>query len=255
MPRLVILQNMKLGSGSCANILLLILAGIAGVLFWIAYPLVFAPGTKPEDTKWPDGLTLIKRGEWGNEAISNPEKLLKMKRIAKITIHHDGMPSINLPMRTEEGIRARIVAIRKSHSQTYADIGYHYIVDPFGRIWEGRPVSYLGAHVQGHNTNNLGILFLGNTSEVAPTPEGLQGLFTFVRYLRQRYEIKKDAVYTHGELGQTDCPGKFLQEEIIKARKRGDFDLKESDQNFTERIQALWDDFKNWIQKLMPRSK
>lgn len=249
---------MKRGTGSCGTILLVILTCIAGILFWIAYPLIFAPSINPENTKWPSNLTLIKRGEWGNEAISNPGKIALMKEIKKITIHHDGMPS--LPMKTEENIRSRIVSIRKSHSKTYADIGYHYIVDPKGRIWEGRPISYIGAHVQGHNSNNIGILFLGNTSDVAPTPEGLKGLYTFVRYLRQRYEIKKEAVYTHGELGQTDCPGKYLQEEITKARKRGEFDLKVSVlpftfQRFNKKLQSLWSDFEEWIQKLMPRSK
>jgi N-acetylmuramoyl-L-alanine amidase len=237
---------MNRSSGSCGKILLVILAGIAVVLFWIAYPLIFEPQVKPEDTPWPAALPLIKRGEWGIEAISNPGRVVEMKKIDKITIHHDGLPS--LPMKTEENIRSRIVSIRKSHSQTYADIGYHYIVDPLGRVWEGRPVNYLGAHVQGQNANNLGILFLGNTEEVAPTPEGLTGLFILVRYLRQHYLVKKDAVFTHRELGQTACPGKYLQAEIVQARKRGEFDLPEtrgpfSFQEFTRKLKEFWDKF------------
>jgi hypothetical protein len=35
-----------------------------------------------------------------------------------------------------------------------ADIGYHYTIDPTGRIWEGRPVQYQGAHVKMNNEHN-----------------------------------------------------------------------------------------------------
>ena len=198
---------------------MVILFGIAGFLLWVAWPVLFGTAPRPEDTKWPEKLNFISRAEWGIEDISHPEKIDLMNGINRITIHHDGMPP--LPMKTKSQIKSRIVSIRKSHSKKYADIGYHYIVDPLGRIWEGRPLKYQGAHVQGHNHHNIGILFLGNTYEDIPTAEGLDGLFTFIRYLRQRYRISEDSVKTHRELAQTGCPGKHLQEELEKARKNG----------------------------------
>ena len=38
---------------------------------------------------------------------------------------------------------------------------YHYIIDPFGRIWEGRDIQYKGSHTTGYN-NDIGILVLGD---------------------------------------------------------------------------------------------
>jgi hypothetical protein len=42
----------------------------------------------------------------------------------------------------------------------WLDIGYHFGVDAFGRLYEGRPVNALPAAVGGHNTGSLGIVFL-----------------------------------------------------------------------------------------------
>jgi hypothetical protein len=237
----------KRGSCSCGTITLFFLLIVAGILFWIAFPVFFAPPPKPEDTKWPLELTLINRAEWGNEEIANPEGIDVMNGVKRITIHHDGMPP--LPMKTEGQIKSRIVSIRKAHSKKYADIGYHFIVDPLGRIWEGRPLEYQGAHVQGKNENNIGILFLGNTYHDKPTEKGLDGLFTFLRYLRQRYEISEANVVTHRELAQTGCPGKFLQEEIDKARKAGELKYKKPG-DFTFDLEETITRIENLIKKL-----
>lgn len=213
----------KRRSCSCFfTLVFLVLVAIAGVLFYIAYPIVFAPPPKPEETAWPENLKLISRSEW-SEASINPSEVTPMGEINRITLHHDGIPS--LIMATETQVKKRVFAIRDGHINTekYADIGYHYIIDPFGRIWEGRSIEYQGAHAKGHNKANIGILFLGNTLEERPTEKGLNSLYTFLIYLQQRYEIEEKHIYTHKELGQTDCPGKYLQQEIDLARKEGKF--------------------------------
>ncbi|MDF1816299.1 MAG: peptidoglycan recognition family protein [Verrucomicrobiales bacterium] len=219
---------------------MVILFAIAGLLLWIAWPVLFGTSPRPEETKWPENLYFISRSEWADQSISHPEDIEPMSGITRVTIHHDGMPP--LPMKTEAQIKSRIVSIRKSHSKKYADIGYHYIVDPRGRIWEGRPLQYQGAHVQGHNSNNVGILFLGNTYKDIPTAEGLDGLFTFIRYLKQRYKIPAENVKTHRELAQTGCPGKLLQEELDKARKSGKLKVRVSP--------GFRIDIEDWIRKL-----
>lgn len=240
---------MSKGRSSCsclAVLVLLFLTAVAGVLFYVAYPIVFAPPPEPKETVWPEALVKIKRVDWGQQAIANPDRVTPMSEIKKITIHHDGLPP--LAMSTETQIKKRVVAIREQHSLKYADIGYHYIVDPKGRIWEARPIEYQGAHAQRHNVGNVGVLFLGNTSDTKPTQAGLDGLYMFLRYLRQRYDVPINEIYTHAELGQTECPGKHLQSILETARKDGTLDIPDLEQPID--WPAIIDEFKNLPNKL-----
>jgi hypothetical protein len=168
------------------------------------------------------GIKLIGRADWASAELANPQYANPMKTVKRITIHHDGMPSS--PMETQDQIRARIVAIRNSHiNKNWADIGYHFIVDPLGQVWEGRPMEYQGAHVQGHNENNVAVMVLGNFQHDRPTAKALDTLSRLIRYLMQRYKVETKMVFTHRELKLSGCPGKYLQAEVEKARQKGGF--------------------------------
>jgi hypothetical protein len=43
----------------------------------------------------------------------------------------------------------------------WAGIGYHYVIDRDGTVVEGRPLAKVGAHVQGHNANSIGVCLIG----------------------------------------------------------------------------------------------
>jgi uncharacterized protein with LGFP repeats len=72
-------------------------------------------------------------------------------------------------------VPAMIRAIYAYHTQTlgWSDIGYNFLVDRFGRLYEGRwggmdrPV--IGAHTGGFNTNTVGVAALGD-HETSPVP-------------------------------------------------------------------------------------
>ena len=44
----------------------------------------------------------------------------------------------------------------------WTDIGYHFVIDPAGTIYEGRDIRVRGAHVEGANTGKVGLLLLGD---------------------------------------------------------------------------------------------
>ena len=194
-------------------------------LLFVLASFVSCTPPKPEESTWPDSLTLIERSKWAQETIGNPETIVPMDTITRITIHHDGMPVG--PMESDEQIRYRIVSIRNSHMKKYADIGYHFVIDGKGRVWEGRPLDFQGAHVKGQNEGNVGVLFLGNSQIDKPTEVGLEGLYSLIHYLMKRHKVQPGQIFTHGELAQTGCPGKLLQARIDEARKNGTFDLKD----------------------------
>ncbi|WP_337056748.1 peptidoglycan recognition protein family protein [Pseudomonas solani] len=52
--------------------------------------------------------------------------------------------------------------IRQWHRERgWLDIGYHYVIRRDGTVEVGRPQNVIGAHVEGHNSESLGICMAG----------------------------------------------------------------------------------------------
>ena len=143
-----------------------------------------------------------------------------MNGVSRITIHHDAL--VSTALNTQAAVMARLEQHRANHVRAnWADIGYHYIIDPTGRIWEGRPSYLTGAHVKDQNEHNLGIMCLGNFEVHSPTAAQLAALDQFVGQMARAYRVPIGRVYTHKELGKTLCPGRNLQRYIAQSRGRG----------------------------------
>lgn len=173
-------------------------------------PAPSAPGAAPG---------VLPRSSWASGGVI-PARMNRMLPIHRITIHHDGMPPVAL--RSRGDIAARIDLIRSSHLQRgWGDIGYHYVVDPVGNVWEGRPLSWQGAHVAAQNEGNIGVLVLGNFEEQRPTGQQVSALDNFVVDLMNRHRVGVNRVHTHRELAKTECPGRNLQPHVNVARAPG----------------------------------
>lgn len=164
-------------------------------------------------------LRVIPRTAWTRQrpiiSDTNP-----MNGIQTITVHHDGMsPEI---IRSQAEAAARLELIRSSHvdSRGWADIGYHLIVDPQGRIWQGRPMNLQGAHVKDHNPHNLGVLVMGNFEEQHPTREALATLDQLLAQQATTHRVSLSAIRTHQEWASTACPGRNLQGYMNATRAR-----------------------------------
>ena len=121
-----------------------------------------------------------------------------------LVLHHtatpnDG-PTSNWP--------ARVRQIWGYHTITndWGDIGYHFLIDPNGVIYEGRyqglrPDGAVidGAHNYGFNRGTIGIAMLGTFEDVTPTAKAQVALDNLVAYLMTRYRIQPDttAYYAH----------------------------------------------------------
>lgn len=141
-----------------------------------------------------------------------------MGQISRITIHHDGMPT---SIGAAKGDAAdRLQRIRKVHvsDNGWADIGYHFAIDPAGRVWEARPLNLQGAHVRDNNEHNIGILVMGNFNDAIPTPAAERALVALIEANQLRYRIPVSRVRTHQEINPTECPGRNLQRYMVQAR-------------------------------------
>ena len=102
---------------------------------------------------------------------------------------------------------AAMRSIQRMHQAFgWVDIGYHYVIFPSGRIYEGRPDSVYGAHTRGAN-DELGFAFAGNYETTRPTMAALNG------YQRWRDHAGITTVRGHYRVpgNATACPGKYLK--------------------------------------------
>lgn len=168
-------------------------------------------------------LNAIPRARWAN---AGPvlRRLEGMGSINRITVHHEGYKPVYFD--DYRSTADRLELIRQSHlgRMRAGDIGYHYIVDRAGRIWEGRPLTYQGAHAGGaNNRHNIGVMVLGNFDQQSPSEAQMQSLVRAVGALRQQYYVAHDRIYTHQELSPTRCPGKVLQPRMVSLRRNQRF--------------------------------
>ncbi len=150
-----------------------------------------------------------------------PGKMTPMGRVTKITIHHEGGQNANndtSPLQVAETLRM----IQNQHYKRLGagDIGYHFIIDRTGMIWQGRDWLYQGAHTSGANPNNMGVMLLGNFEFQQPTPAQLLSLSNLVGSLVRKYGLNPATdIYGHNDFCSTACPGKFLSPQVQILRR------------------------------------
>ena len=161
---------------------------------------------------------LVSRDAWAR-GTPVPALMNRMTPVRHITIHHDGMPPVSLNSRAQ--IAARIEVIRAGHrAKGWGDIGYHFIVDPQGAVWQGRPLLWQGAHVKDRNQGNVGVLVLGNFESTRPTDAQLDALERQIAGLMRIYRVSATSVRSHQEWpgAATACPGRHMQAKMNGVR-------------------------------------
>lgn len=118
---------------------------------------------------------------------------------------------------TPEGKDYTVADIRRWHTlpvskggRGWSDIGYHYIVDRYGHVHEGRNVDIIGAHCTGHNAHSIGIVYVGGCERNGKTPKDTRtlaqkaALITLLTELRTLYQGA--AIHGHRDFAAKACP-------------------------------------------------
>ncbi len=162
---------------------------------------------KPEPTVvGGKGYELVRRSAWTDAPVKSNN--VAMGTVTRITVHHTGehegligLPDIEVVSRIEKYHR---------NEKKWAAIGYHFLVGKDGRIYEGRPVKYQGAHTSTANENNIGISVIGDFMHQLPNAKQLVALRAFLDDQRRRYGVSKARIYGHRDLHASLCPGNAL---------------------------------------------
>lgn len=103
--------------------------------------------------------------------------------------------------------------IRKWHKDKgWADIGYHFVIRRNGKIEPGRAENTIGSHVQGHNTDSIGICLVGGLDDKTWAPVSnftaaqWKSLGQLVGTLTKRYPSAKVLGHRDFPKVQKACP-------------------------------------------------
>jgi hypothetical protein len=179
---------------------------------------------------------IVTRAQWGADESLRGGFAGYGETIKAAFVHHTTGASDY----TSAEVPGMIRAIYAYHTQTlgWSDIGYNFVVDRFGRLYEGRwggmdkPV--IGAHTGGFNTDTVGVAALGDyEADPVPAPVetgfgqilgwklGLHGRDPYGRTTlvsgggdSNRYPVGQvvefDVVSGHRDASYTLCPGQYL---------------------------------------------
>ena len=160
--------------------------------------------------------------------------------IRQLVVHHTAQKVDGDTRPTVERVRA--LYEYHANGRGWGDIGYHYVIDEEGQIYEGRAGGdyVVGGHVYCGNVGTIGIVMLGNFDTELPAHAQTNSLKWLLAELANRYglDFEKQAVFHgksmpvivgHGDLIPTECPGYYVRETLNTIRSHviaGDYSAK-----------------------------
>ena len=146
---------------------------------------------------------IISRAEWG-AAAAPPRADPGYGEVKLAFVHH----TVTANGYTREQSAAIVLGILRYHrnSNGWNDIGYNFLVDQYGQVFEGRAggieAAVVGAQAQGYNGVSTGIACLGDFMST-PWPEpGMAALAQLIRW-----KLGAHGVPTQGEVTVTSAGG------------------------------------------------
>ncbi|WP_328363113.1 peptidoglycan recognition protein family protein [Streptomyces sp. NBC_00445] len=195
------------------------------------------------------GVQYLSRPAWGADEskrykdgkVNSPETYYPLQTI---TVHHTDTPN------ADPDPAATVRGIYEFHAITndWGDIGYHFLIDEAGTVYEGRysgddgipafdPKGNLvtAFHTAGFNSGNLGIALLGNLTGQPPTDAAKASLIRLIKVITRFKGLDPQAQVTfvnpvngvtkdvntisgHRDWLQTDCPGQTMYDLLGEVR-------------------------------------
>jgi uncharacterized protein with LGFP repeats len=191
---------------------------------------------------------IYSRAQWGANEKMRDQTMPSYGTVKAGFIHH----TVNANNYSAAQVPALLRGIYAYHTQSrgWRDIGYNYLVDRFGRIWEGRwggvDKAVVGAHTLGYNEVSFAMSAIGNYDIANPPQAVLTAYARLFAWKLSLYNIRADgshvwvknrwlhAINGHRDVGQTACPGRYLYAKIPYIRT-----LAQAYQNAAQRATAI----------------
>jgi hypothetical protein len=188
---------------------------------------------------------IIPRSAWGGDGVK-PRADPEYGDVQLAFVHH----TVTANDYTPEDSASIVLGIAKYHRDTngWNDIGYNFLVDKYGQIFEGRAggidQAVVGAQAQGYNSHSTGISNLGTYESVPQTDAALNAMASLIAWKLplhgapltgqvvvvskggsdNRYSsgtpVTLERIAGHRDGDATACPGGALYAQLPELRRR-----------------------------------
>lgn len=133
-----------------------------------------------------------------------------LSQIAEVVYHHGASRT---PEPTPEDELALLEAYHRLHvAKTFCVLAYHLAVGPSGTVYYCNNLNLVTYHATTANPTSVGIVFLGDYSHEAPSPEMCSAAVQARQWVAQQLG-RDDLPYRgHKDIGGTACPGAWWPE-------------------------------------------
>jgi hypothetical protein len=155
---------------------------------------------------------LVRRAEWLGAGRVPDAGFERRSELSRLVLHHTAIPDPALAgcdPAAEADYMRRIEELHRDRG--WRGVGYHFVVMPSGRVYEGRPSWSIGAHASGHNGDSIGIALAGDFEEGRPEAPAVGALPALAATCEAGTPIP---LVAHGDLAETACPGRHLREAV-----------------------------------------
>ncbi|HET6919538.1 MAG TPA: N-acetylmuramoyl-L-alanine amidase, partial [Jiangellaceae bacterium] len=188
--------------------------------------------------------TILTRQDWGANESWRDDQPRYNSTVEQVHVHH----TVSSNDYARADVPAMIRGMYRYHTANlgWSDLAYNFLVDRFGRVWEGRAGgvarSVRGAHTLGFNATSTGVSAIGNFDLVSPTSammDAIAGvaawkLDEFARSPLGRTQVRSEGsdrfragrvvelpvIDGHRDTNDTACPGRHLYAALPVIRER-----------------------------------
>jgi hypothetical protein len=175
--------------------------------------------------------SVVTRRQWGADERLRSGKPAYSSSLKMAFVHHTDSVNTYSPAQAAGVVRG--VYAFHTRSRGWGDIGYNFLVDRYGRVYEGRAGGVdkvvIGAHTAGFNSRTVGVALVGSYTSVVPSSAQLRALQQLLawklaqhhvdptgrtsmtsaggtRYAKGR-QVTLNVISGHRDGGSTACPG------------------------------------------------
>ncbi len=123
-----------------------------------------------------------------------------LEYIRHLIIHHSGVPA---------SVGPEVIAGYHVTDLNWPGIGYHFVVDATGQVYQTNALTTAAYHARQFNTSGVGIALLGNFNQAVPPAAQLDAAAELCAWLVRGLDLPLDAIKGHRELIAVTCPGEY----------------------------------------------